>query len=309
MRSRRARQLLVGAASSLLHESAWPRAGAHAAFGERRWDRRRQAAVERAFAEVPYYREQWASAGRALSEPVPVRAADLSEELFRLCPLRSPWDPRREPTLWIGDLTALADALTLAGARPRRLPVLEVRLAVVDSTRLGRVGAPYGVLLAPDADVAGDARRLALQLGSLKLALDHGRAVVVGAPTELPAVMRSAEAALGGVDVRWSLVPRLTLAEAAGADGGCEQRSGADGGREERFVVHDPYLGYVAARSPDCGEVHLLWNRIHARPSQDGLLFTRIRDRRPTLVNVIPVHGGFSTVSRCRAHGTPVLER
>ena len=233
-----------------------------------------------------------------MTEPLPVRAADLSDELFRLCPLRSPWDPRREPTLWTGNLSALGDALALAGSVPRRDPVLEVRGAVVDETRLTRMGAPYGVLLAPDADVASEARRLTVQLGTLKLALDHGRAVVVGSPTELPAVLREVEAALGGVAVRWSRVPRLTLEEAATGDSGASQ-----GG----FVVHDPYLGYLAAGSPDCGGVHLLWNRVHAHAAPAGLLFTRIRGRRPTLVNVLPVHAGFRTVDRCRMHGTPVL--
>jgi hypothetical protein len=273
------------------------------------WDDKRKAAVDRAFREVPFYRDQWATAGRALAEPHPVRADTLDDELFRLCPLRSPWDPRHEPTLWIGDPRALADALAVAGVS--RDPVLEVRRAVVDRTRLrrfgprngavvdrtrlGRAGNGYGVLLAPDADVASDARRLALELGSLKLAMDHGRAVVVGSPAELGEIVPRADAALDGVGVEWTPVHRLTPAQAAGAD------------HEHRVVVHDPHLGYLAATAPDCRGVHVLWRNVHVRATEHGLLFTRIRGRRPTLVNVLAADPGFADVGRCAVHGTPAL--
>jgi hypothetical protein len=277
-------------------------------FRPNAWDDRRKAAVDCAFREVPFYRDQWATAGRALAEPHPVRADTLDEELFRLCPLRSPWDPRHEPTLWIGDPRALADALAVAGVG--RDPVLEVRSAVVDRTRLkrfgpsssavvdrtlGRFGSGYGVLLAPDAQVTSDSRRLALELGSLKLAMDHGRAVVVGSPAELREVIPRADAALDGVGVDWTPVHRLTPAQAAAGD------------HQHPVVVHDPHLGYLAATAPDCRRIHVLWQGVHVRSTEHGLLFTRLRGRRPTLVNVLPADSGFTDVGRCPVHGTPVL--
>jgi len=263
------------------------------AFRADRWDERHRAACARAFAEVPFYREQWASAGRELSEPAPVRAADLRQELFRLCPLRSPWDPRREPTLWAGELAGLEAALSAVGMPPRRTPVIELRASAVDWTRFGPAGAPYAFLLSRDADVASEGARTALQLAAMKLAVDHGRAVVVGPRDELPEILRAVDAALAPVAVRWSAVHRMTLAEAAAA--------------AEPAVVHDPFLGYIAARSPECGEAHVLWERVHVKASPDGLLFTRLRGRRPTLVNVLPADPGFRAVGRCPVHGTPVL--
>jgi hypothetical protein len=173
--------------------------------------------------------------------------------------------------------------------------VLEVRASAVDWTRFGRTGAPYGFLLARDADVAGEGTRTALQLGAMKLAVEHGRAVVVGARDEVPEILRAVEAALEPVSVRWSIVHRMTLAEAAAA------------GDAGPAIVHDPFLGYVGARSPECGELHVLWERIHVKASSDGVLYTRLRGRRPTLVNVLPVDPGFSAVERCPLHGTPVL--
>ena len=122
----------------------YPKMQVKVPFRQDRWDSRHRLACARAFREVPFYREQWAYAGRELPEPLPVRAAELQQELFRLCPLRSPWDPRREPTLWTGDPGALSDALTVAGTAPRRVPVLEVRGAAVDWARVGRYGRRMG---------------------------------------------------------------------------------------------------------------------------------------------------------------------
>jgi hypothetical protein len=266
------------------------------AFRQDRWDARHRLACARAFREVPFYREQWASAGRELPEPLPVTAGELQQELFRLCPLRSQWDPRREPTLWTGESGALADALTLADPDQRRMPVLEVREAAVDWTQIGNHRAPYAFLLRPDADVGGDGRRLALQLAALKLAVDHGRVIVVGSSAELAELLPELDRALAPVVVGWSPVHRVTLMQAA---------STSDAGVPA--VLHDPFLGYIAARVRDCGEFHLLWDRVHAKLSPSGLLFTRLRGRRPMLVNVIPVESGFSEVRCCPSHRTPVL--
>ena len=144
--------------------------------------------------------------------------------------------------------------------------------------------------------MASDGRRLALHLAALKLAVDHGRAVVVGSSHDWSQLLPELDSALDAVAVQWSLVRRMTLAEAFQAEA-----------VEEPAVVHDPFLGYIAARAPDCNEIHLLWDRVHAKVSSDGLLFTRLRGRRPTLVNVSAVDTGFSAVRRCRLHGTPVL--
>ena len=265
-------------------------------FRQDRWDTKHRVACARAFSEVPFYREQWAYAGRELPEPLPVRAGELKHELFRLCPLRSQWDPRREPGLWIGEASALVDAVTLAIGAPRGVPVLEIREAAVDWTRVGPYGAPYGFLLRADADVGGNGRRLALHLAALKLAVDHGRAVVVGSSHELSELAPELEKALAPVVVQWSHVSRMTLAEAATARDATEP-----------VVVHDPFLGYIAARARGCGKFHLLWGRVHAKVSASGLLFTRLRGRRPTLVNVLPVDPGFSAVRLCPTHGTPTL--
>jgi hypothetical protein len=274
------------------------RRDADGAFRADQWEQRHRAACARAFADVPFYREQWASAGRQLSEPVPVRACDLQHELYRLCPLRSPWDPRREATLWTGELADLAAALSAVGMPPHETPVLDVRASAVDWTRFEHAGAPYGFLLSRDADVASECRRMALHLRALKLAVDEGRAVVVGPRDEVPEILRAIDTALGDVAVQWSVVHRMTLSEAAAA---------GHGEHAEPAIVHDPFLGYVAARSPECGEVHVLWDRIHVKASPDGLLFTRLSGRRPTLVNVVPVDCGFAAVGRCPMHGTPVL--
>lgn len=265
------------------------------AFRQDRWDARHRLACVRAFREVPFYREQWAYARRELSEPLAVTAGELQRELFRLCPLRSQWDPRREPTLWTGESGVLANALTLAGADWPRIPVLEVREAAVDWTHIGH-RRPYAFLLSPDADVGGDGRRLALQLAALKLAVDHGRAIVVGSSTELVELLPEVERALAPVVVAWSPVHRVTLMQAA---------SGSD--VDGPAVVHDPFLGYIAARVRDCGRFHVLWDCVHAKLSPSGILFTRLRGRRPMLVNVLPVETGFSDVRCCPSHGTPVL--
>lgn len=250
--------------------------------------------IDHAFRSVPFYREQWARGQRVLPEPLPVPGQDLAEQLFRLCPVTRPWKPNREPSLWLGDAHALADALALIGVLHRRTPVLEVRRAMVDWRRLDIVGSPYGVLLSPGADVR-PAGRLTLQLRALRLAQVHGGATVVGSPSELTGVIRGAEEALGGPSLKWKPVHRLTLAEAQSTLAVVPT------------VVHDPYLGYLGSRGPECGQIHLLWKRVHCSPTVHGLAFTRLRGHRPTLVNVLPVNPGFSRVERCDVHGTPVL--
>ncbi|MFG2005176.1 hypothetical protein ACGFNU_39135 [Spirillospora sp. NPDC048911] len=85
-----------------------------AGFSALRWEAARRRTVARAFRTVPFYREQWAVAGRVLDEPVPVASEQLIDQLFRLCPLGRPFQPSREPTLWSDDGTTLRVAINAA---------------------------------------------------------------------------------------------------------------------------------------------------------------------------------------------------
>ncbi|MGW7478699.1 hypothetical protein ACWGH8_08985 [Nonomuraea muscovyensis] len=258
-------------------------------FGGGRWERRYRRVVDEAFRRVPFYRDQWVAAGRALDRPEPTASADLAGQLHRLCPFARPFDPSEEPSPWIGDARLLRDALALAGA-PRRVPVLEVRAAVLDRRTLGRFpwSLPrYGVLLAPDAKVVDAGRRRSLNAEALRLAARAGRAVLVGDRAAVEAVLPD----LDGVEV--VTVPRVTAGEAAGA--------------AEAVLAHDPHLGYFAANDPGCGGLHLLWRHFHARAAGRGPALTALRGTRPALVDVVP-HGAEGLApDLCPRHGTPVL--
>jgi hypothetical protein len=252
--------------------------------------------VDRAFREVPYYRDMWGEAGRALPEPRVSPAAELADQLFRLCPLARPWRAREEPSLWIGSPADLAAALSLATEERVHGPVLEVRPALVDWTALPpRRGPRYGVLLAPDATVGAVTTRLSLHVPALALAAAAGGAVVVGSPAQLAQVVPEVTQALAGRDLRLDGLPRLSLAAAA-ADPDVAPA-----------LLHDPYLGHVGARPRSCRRAHVDWRRYHCRRREPGVVVTRLRDRRPTLVDVLPVEPGFGGVGRCPEHGTPVL--
>ncbi|MFI7128837.1 hypothetical protein ACIBQ1_24255 [Nonomuraea sp. NPDC050153] len=249
-------------------------------FSAALWERAYRRTVRSAFARVPFYRDQWVRAGRALSEPVPTPCADLAGQLHRLCPFAEPYDPGAEPSLWIGSTAELRAVLSMAGAGGRA-PVLEVRRAVLDRRTLG-LSRRYGVLLATDAKVRHERRRRELNEPALRLAAAAGRAVLVG---EREAVAEFLPA-LAEVETR--------VLERAGLDGA---------GRSD--LVHDPYLGYYAARA-GCGHLHLLWRRFHARVADDGsLAVTALLRRRPVLVDVVP--DGAATLGRCPAHDTPIL--
>ncbi|MDR8414762.1 hypothetical protein MTP10_39305 [Nonomuraea sp. 3-1Str] len=269
-----------------------------AEFSATRWERAYRRVVSTAFRRVPFYRDQWVAAGRALDEPEPTPSAALAGQLFRLCPFALPFDPSREPSLWTGDGSDLRDALALAGA-PRRTPVLEVRAAVLDRRTLAAPpfawrGPRYGVLLGPDAKVVDESRRHALNAAALRLAAEAGRAVVVGERAALDAVLPE----LTGVRV--SVVERLSLARAAKV-GDAPVRAG------DAAVVHDPRLGYLASVVPCCGRTHLLWRHFHARPAGGTLTFTALRRRRPMLVNVVPDDPGTPAIAVCPEHGTPIV--
>ncbi|MFI6297998.1 hypothetical protein ACIBEJ_40855 [Nonomuraea sp. NPDC050790] len=282
-------------------------------FSATAWERSYRRTVRLAFSRVPFYRDQWVRAGRALDEPLPTPTGELAGQLHRLCPFGEPYDPGAEPSLWIGPpgglRAALTTALGAAGAAGfsgaagaagvsgaagvagfsgaarlgglGRVPVLEVRRSVLDRRRLGAGGPPYGVLLEPGATVVHERRRRELNAPALALATRAGRAVVVGERAAVASFLPELE----GVEVR--VLERVTLAGAA-----------------EGVLVHDPHLGYYAARAR-CGRVHLLWRRFHARPEGGGLAVSALGRRRPVLVAVVPEGGG--EIGRCPGHGTPIL--
>ncbi|GAA2281625.1 hypothetical protein GCM10010149_27590 [Nonomuraea roseoviolacea subsp. roseoviolacea] len=300
-------------------------------FSARRWERARRRVVASAFLRVPFYRDQWAAAGRALDEPEPTPSAALPGQLHRLCPFARPFDPSREPSPWIGDGRDLRDALAVAGA-PRRAPVLEVRPAILDRRTLaggalpwGDVlpwgdalswggGRPYGVLLAPEARVVDEARRRALDAAALGLAAEAGRAIVVGERAALDAVLPRLEGVRVHAVQRVSLGQAVRTAQGAAAVGIAGGVAGAPVGDPAgvgAVVAHDPHLGYLAAVAPGCGRVHLLWRHLHARPfagpGGPAVAFTALRRRRPVLVDVVPDDAGTLTTALCPEHGTPVV--
>ncbi|WP_336204418.1 hypothetical protein [Nonomuraea sp. LPB2021202275-12-8] len=255
-------------------------------FSPARWERAYRGVVRTAFGQVPFYRDQWVAAGRALDDPEAVPSAALTGQSHRLCPFARPFDASQEPSLWIGDGRDLRDALALAGA-PRRTPVLEVRSAVLDRRALTPAGPRYGVLLAPDAPVVDEARRGALNATALGLATRAGQAIVVGERPALDAILPE----LHGVRVH--AVERMDVARAVR-----ESRPG---------VVHDPHLGYFAGIHPGCGRTHLLWHRFHARPAGRATAVTALRRRRPVLAGVVPDGAEALGTAACPEHGTPIV--
>ncbi|MEV0147996.1 MULTISPECIES: hypothetical protein [unclassified Nonomuraea] len=256
-----------------------------AEFSAARWERAYRRVVETAFLRVPFYRDQWVAAGRALDEPEPTPSAALTGRLHRLCPFARPYDPSREPPPWIGDGRDLREALALV-AVPRRAPVLEVRAAVLDRRALGWTGPRYGVVLGPDAKVVDDRRRRELNQAALALATDAGQAVLVGERAAFEAILPELDG------VRVVTVERMTAARAV----------------RERGIAYDPYLGYFAATVPGCGRTHLLWRRFHARPAGGTVAVTALRRARPVLLDVIPAGAGALTVASCPRHGVPIVE-
>lgn len=253
-------------------------------FSPARWDRAYRAVAGRAFLKVPFYRDQWVAAGRALDEPAPTPSAALAGQLHRLCPFARPFDASREPSAWIGDGRDLREALALAGA-PRRAPVLEVRPAVLDRRTLGLGGPRYGVLLPPGANVMDEPRRRALNAPALRLARKAGQAVLVGERAALDAFLPELDG------VRVTAVERMPAGRAV----------------REKGLAHDPHLGYFAAARPGCGATHLLWRRFHAGLRDGAPAVTALRRSRPVLVAVVPAGADGLAPALCPDHGTPIL--
>lgn len=263
--------------------------------GERRDRRRYRRAARRAFATVTFYREQWAVAGRVLAEPVPTPADALPDPPHTLCPFARPWTPDREPSLWTPSLRALGRALRMAGCH-ERLPVLEVREALLDQIRIRRHPLQprpdypaYRVLLSPTSIVASPARRAELDQEALHAAAAGGGGWLVGGPPELAAVPE-----LAGVRLR----PVHRLPVAATAD---------HPATDVPTVLHEPRLGYLGAFVPECRRFHLDGRRVYARDRAGTVALSLPYSRRPTLLDIVPPGAERVTVGRCERHRTPVL--
>jgi hypothetical protein len=249
--------------------------------------------VRRAFDRVMFYREQCAVAGRLLAEPEPTPLAALPQPPHTLCPFARPWSAEREPSLWTPTLGPLARALRMAGCRGN-IPVLEVREALLDHTRLSRFGArpAYRVLLSATAIVASDAHREELNRRALAVAEAAGGGLVIGGPEEL--------AALPYPDLmRPDLIrPVHRLPVAAVADPALP---------DVPALLYEPMLGYLGARVPRCEAFHLDRARVYARERDGTITISLPRSRRPTLLDIVPPGASTVRVRQCPRHGTPVL--
>jgi hypothetical protein len=231
-------------------------------------------AVRRAFREVTFYRSQCAAAGRLLDEPVPTPTTAVPDPPYELCPFRHPWRPDRDLPLWTPDPRQLVGALRIARLLPAGGTVVEVRRALVDLPRLTR-RVHYAVLLGDDA-VAAD--RCGTNAATLKAV--RAPVFLVG-PASWPDPVS---------------VPRVDLA--AVADGSAPAGP---------LLLHDPTLGYLGARHPDCGGLHLNTGLVHAAARDGRLAFSLPRRRRPTLLAMVPPGAENLRLTACARHGTPVL--
>lgn len=250
-------------------------------------------AVRRAFATVTFYREQCAEAGRMLAEPRPTPLADLPDPPHALCPFARPWSAA-EPPLWGSRPVGLARALRLAGCGAG-IPVLEVRDALLDLDHLPGVGPlrgrRYAVLLSSRARVASLERRAELTAAALGVAATAGVALVVGTPEELAGIPDE-PSGLTGLEPVWRVpVSAVAVARPVG----------------QPVLLHEPRLGYLGALVPGCGSFHLDWRRVHARDRDGALALSLIRQRRPTLLDIMPSGADAVTVDECSRHGSPVL--
>lgn len=241
-----------------------------------RYERAHAAAVRRAVAEVPFYR----SGG-------PGPDLDTIEEVLHLLyPLAAPLRARAELPPWLGTAAELRAALELTGRWSPGRPVTEIRPALLDRSSLGP--GPYRVLLSAAADRDPAAVLTEPALEGLLLG-DAGELADAGPP--------------GGVD----LFLRCPLGTLAGElDGPTAEVAGRPvAGR----LLHDPHLGYVGAWAPGCDRPHLSTRLVHAAATLDGPVFSKLVQRRPTLVHVRPAGLSALTVAPCPVHGRPTLLR
>jgi hypothetical protein len=72
-------------------------------------------------------------------------------------------------------------------------------------------------------------------------------------------------------------------------------------------VLHEPSLGYLGALVPSCRSFHLDWRRVHAGERDGAVTLSLLRERRPTLLCIVPPGAEAVTVVACPRHGSPVL--
>lgn len=75
---------------------------------------------------------------------------------------------------------------------------------------------------------------------------------------------------------------------------------------EPGAVLHGGPLGYLGWLG-NCGQRHLDWPRVYARPTAGGLAITVLGRQPPLLVDVLAGGGVPGEVMRCSRHGTPVV--
>jgi hypothetical protein len=187
-------------------------------------------------------------------------------------------------------LRPLARVLRMAGCR-EQLPVLEVRDALLDRTRLPRhhpLRRPsrYAVLLSPGAIVASDARRDELNREAVAAA---GAGWLVADPDQLAAVRSVAGQSLRPVH-------RLPVAAVA-----TRLPVGVPA------VLYEPPLGYLGALVPECRRFHLDTPRVYAHHRDGTVTFSLPGSRRPTLLDIVPPRTERLAVGRCPRHGTAIL--
>ena len=261
-------------------------------YHPRRQHRRYLRATRRAFATVTFYREQITEFNTPLPEPRPTPAAALPDPPHTLVPFARPWSAQHEPSLWTPRPQPLAAVLRLAGCRDQ-LPVLEVRQALWDRTRIGNGWRRrrYAVLLSPTARVASPQRREELNQDALAV-VGNGPGWLVGTAEELAALPKQPQ-----------LRPVLRLPIQAVVD----RPDDLNAASPPPAVLHEPRLGYVGARKPECGQWHLDWRRVYARERDGQLTLSRLDQRRPTLLGLLVPGADHVRVDHCPRHRTPVL--
>ncbi|HEX6869995.1 MAG TPA: hypothetical protein VF163_02765, partial [Micromonosporaceae bacterium] len=166
-----------------------------------------------------------------------------------------------------------------------------MRPALLDHRTIsGRFGRrrPYRVLLGPAAVVSSPARRDELNTAALANLPGRG-AWLVGHPDELGTELQRLPAGT------LHAVHRLPIGEIARAT------------EAVPTVVHDEVLGYLGARDPRCGWVHVDHRRVHARERGGVVAFSLPASRRPVLLDLVPDRADTVRLAACPRHDTPIL--
>jgi hypothetical protein len=242
----------------------------------------RAAVAGRAHREVPYYRERDARAGAA-DTAAALPETDLDRFYHQLFPLGEPWLGEADAPAWLPAGAELREALALTGRHSPGATVFELRPALLDVRLPGgahRVLLNGAAVVDPFAPDPRPAQREALAATR--------PATVLGTPADL------AELA-GAADLSGAMVlpvhPFASVRSGPGAPA----------------LLFDAHLGWAGAHSAGCGRAHLSWRRLFARATGDGLLVTKLHQRRPTLVDVLVAGTAGLAVALCPRHGTPVV--